>query len=167
MSFPRLRTRAERAGSPPRRVLCMLPRMANKEELVSAVKGIHKLWRDGKLDEAYAAYRELFASPDFGEHRPEDQRSALRLMILAKNAPNPERASQAMSDAHHAAVGPLSNLVAAHQDPGDHEMLGICHVVLGNIDSASAIFRAGLAIERVRNPQSDLCGALMKRISLI
>ena len=46
-------------------------------------------------------------------------------------------------------------------------MLGVCHVVLGNEESASNIFRAGLAIERERSPGSDLCGELMKRISLI
>ena len=58
-------------------------------------------------------------------------------------------------------------MVSAHGDPADHELLGICHVCLGNEESASAIFRAGLAIERQRNPQSDLCGALMKRVSLL
>ena len=36
----------------------------------------------------------LFSQPDFGQHRPEDQRSALRLMILAKGAPDPEKASE-------------------------------------------------------------------------
>ncbi|WP_437597157.1 hypothetical protein [Sorangium sp. So ce590] len=34
-------------------------------------------------------------------------------------------------------------------------------------ESADKIFRAGLKIERERNPQSDLCGTLMKRISLL
>jgi hypothetical protein len=141
--------------------------MANKEELVSAVKVAVKLWRDGKFDEAYVAYLDIFSKPDFNEHRPEDQRSALRLMILAKNAPQPERATQANIEAHRAAVGPLTDLVSNNGDPADHEMLGVCHVILGNIQSASAIFRAGLALERVRNPQSDLCGSLMKRISMI
>lgn len=141
--------------------------MATKEELVQTVKGIAKYWRDGQLDEAYAGYRELFSSPEFVVHRPEDQRSAFRLMIMAKGAPNPERPTPAMVEAHRAAVSPLTDLVSNHGDPADHEMLGICHVVLGNMESASAIFRAGLAIERQRNPQSDLCGSLMKRISLI
>ena len=43
----------------------------------------------------------------------------------------------------------------------------MCHVLLGNEESASAIFRAGLTIERDKNPQSDLCGSLMKRVSLL
>jgi hypothetical protein len=52
-------------------------------------------------------------------------------------------------------------------EPADHEMLGICHVILGHEEAASQIFRAGLNIERTRSPGSDLCGELMKRISLI
>jgi hypothetical protein len=46
-------------------------------------------------------------------------------------------------------------------------MLGMCHLVMGSPDTASAIMRTGLALERARNAQSDLCGSLMKRISLI
>ncbi len=145
----------------------MVPRMANKEELVTEVKKAVKLWRDGKLDEAYAVYRDIFAKPDFGQHRPEDQRNALRLMVLAKGAPPVEKASEIMKDAHRAAVSSLTDLVSNHGDPSDHEMLGVCHLMIGNDQSASAIFRAGLAIERMKNPQSDLCGSLMKRISLI
>jgi len=145
----------------------MVPRMANKEELVSEVKKAVKFWREGKLDESYAVYRDIFAKPDFGEHRPEDQRSALKLMVLAKGAPPPEKASDISREAHRVAVSPLTDLVSNHGDPNDHEMLGVCHLMIGNEQSASAIFRAGLAIERMRNPQSDLCGSLMKRISLI
>ncbi len=141
--------------------------MANKDELVQSVKNIVKQWRDGKLAEAYTGYRELFTTPDFGDHRVEDQRQAMKLMILAKGAPDPERATPEMVEAHQAAVGHLTDLVSKFSDPADHEMLGVCHLVLGNPESASAILRAGLAIERARNPQSDLCGSLMKRVSLI
>ncbi|MFT3773421.1 MAG: hypothetical protein QM820_49210 [Minicystis sp.] len=137
----------------------------SKEELVSAVKRIVTLARSGDLDGAYAGYRDLFTAPWFMEQRPEDQRQALRLMILAKNAPRTP--TPLMSEAHRAAVPPLTELVSIHQEPADHEMLGICHVILGNAESASTIFRAGLALERARNPSSDLCGELMKRISLI
>lgn len=137
----------------------------SKEELVSAVKRIVALSRGGSLDDAYAGYRDLFAAPWFTSERPEDQRQALRLMILAKGAPH--KPTPLMVEAHRAAVPALTELVSVHQDPQDHEMLGICHVMLGNADSASMIFRAGLALERARNPSSDLCGELMKRISLI
>jgi len=137
----------------------------SKETLVNAIKTIHTQAREGRLDEAYAGYQELFSSAEFGTHRPEDQRQALRLMIFAKGVPsNP---TPAMLEAHRAALAPLTELVSVHRDAADHEMLGICHVVLGNEESASAIFRAGLAIERERNPSSDLCGAFMKRISLL
>lgn len=140
-------------------------RIMSKEELVSAVKRIVTLARSGDLDGAYTAYRDLFSAPWFMPQRPEDQRQALRLMILAKNAPH--KPTPAMIEAHRAAVPALTELVSVHQEPADHEMLGICHVILGNAESASTIFRAGLAIERARNPSSDLCGELMKRISLI
>lgn len=141
--------------------------MANKDELIQTVKVIATSWRGGKLDEAYAGYRDLFSRADFAEHRPEDQRSALRLMILAKGAPDPSRATPDMVEAHRVAAQHLTELVSKHQEPSDHEMLGVCLIVMGNEDSASAIMRAGLALERQRNPQSDLCGSLMKRISLI
>jgi hypothetical protein len=142
----------------------MVAPMAN-DVLVQAVKRIVHLAKNGQLDQAYGGYRSLFESPEFVTYRPDDQRQVLRLMILAKGAPSPPGAP--MIEAHRSAVVPLTELVSAHGEPGDHEMLGICHVVLGNEDSASAIFRAGLAIERERNAQSDLCGALMKRISFL
>jgi hypothetical protein len=138
--------------------------MAN-EELVSAVKRIVSLARAGSLDEAYLGYKGIFEAPGFGQYRPEDQRQALRLMILAKNAPR--KPTPAMIEAHRAAIAPLTELVSVHVEPADHEMLGMCHLLLGHEDAASMIYRAGLAIERERNPTSDLCGELMKRISLI
>src|SRR5262249_21541831 len=138
--------------------------MAN-EELVQSIKKIVALAKNGKLDESYAGYKDLFANPAFGKYRPEDQRQALKLMVLSKSAPR--QPTPAVIEAHRAAVVPLTELVSAHSEPADHELLGICHLMLGNEESASRIFRAGLAIERERNPQSDLCGELMKRISLI
>ena len=138
--------------------------MAN-EALVAAIKNIVALSKSGKLEESYAGYRALFASPEFGQYKPEDQRQALKLMILAKGAPSTP--TPAMIEAHRAAVGPLTEMVSQVGEPADHELLGICHVLLGNEEAASQIFRAGLAIERERNPQSDLCGALMKRVSLL
>lgn len=138
----------------------------SKEELVSAVKRILAVARTGDLEGAYAGYRDLFLAPWFVAERPEDQRQALRLMVLAKGAPRTP--TPIMIEAHRAAVPALTELVSVHQEPGDHEMLGICHVVLGNSDSASSIFRTGLALERARgNGSSDLCGELMKRISFI
>ena len=138
--------------------------MAN-EALVSAVKAIVAAARAGNLDAAYAGYKELFASPAFLTYEPHDQRQALRLMVHAKSAPHTP--TPAVVEAHRAAIAPLSELVGVHGDPADYEMLGMCHVVVGNEQGAATIFRAGLAIERERNAQSDLCGAFMRRISLL
>lgn len=138
--------------------------MAN-EALISAVKEIVALAKNGDGDGAYAGYRALFESPEFSTYRPEDQRQALKLMVLTKGAP--ETPTPAMVEAHRAALGPLTELVSAHGEPADHELLGVCHVVLGNEESASNIFKAGLAIERERDAGSVLCGSLMKRVSML
>jgi hypothetical protein len=135
------------------------------EALVGAVKRIMSDAKEGGLDAGYRGYGELFASPDFAGYRVEDQRQALRLMVLMKGAPNPPTA--AMAAAHGAALGPLTALVSAHAEPADHELLGICHIVLGDESSAATVFRAGLTIERERDPQSKLCGTLMKRVSMV
>ena len=138
--------------------------MAN-EELVQTVKKIHGLARSGNLEQAYVAYLELFSGPSFLTYRPEDQRQALRLMIHAKGVPaNP---TKSMIEAHRAALAPLTELVSTQQEPADYEMLGMCHALIGNENAAGVIFREGLTIERERNAGSDLCGAFMKRISLL
>ncbi|MFO0590995.1 MAG: hypothetical protein U0441_25855 [Polyangiaceae bacterium] len=137
----------------------------SKDDLVRSIKLIVQLARDGKLDEAYGLYCSMFADPTFLALRPEDQRQALKLMVHAKihmREPTP-----AVVEAHRAALMPLTELVSTYGEPGDHELLGSCHALLGNHESASRIYRAGLAIERERNPGSDLCGELMKKISLI
>lgn len=138
--------------------------MAN-EALVNAVKDIVALKKSGDLEGAYTGYQALFSSAEFSTYRPEDQRQALKLMVLAKGAP--ERPTPAMVEAHRAALAPLTELVSAYGEPADHELLGVCHVVLGNEESASNIFKAGLAIERERDASSDLCGQLMKRVSML
>jgi hypothetical protein len=142
----------------------MLGPVAN-EELVRSIKEIVGRAKSGDSDGAYQGYRDLFASPPFAGYRVEDQRQALQLMVLMKGAPKPPTA--AMTEAHRAALGALTGLVATHAEPSDHELLGICHVVLGDEASASTVFKAGLAIERERSPQSKLCGALMKRVSMV
>ncbi len=138
--------------------------MAN-EVLVAAVKAIVSKARAGKLDEAYEGYRQLFASAPFRAYEVADRRQALKIMIHGKGIP--ETPSPAMVEAHRAAIEPLTELVSALGDPADYEMLGMCHVVLGNVDGAGAVFRAALAIERERNAGSDLCGSLMKRVSML
>jgi len=138
--------------------------MAN-EALVSAVKSIVANARDGKLEEAYAGYRALFSDPAFRKYEAHEQRQALKLMIHAKGVPDPP--TPPMVEAHRAAIEPLTELVSVHNEPADYEMLGMCHVAVGNEQGAGAVFRAALAIERERNAQSDLCGTLMKRVSML
>ena len=58
--------------------------------------------------------------------------------------------------------------VSRDGEPSDHELLGVCHLRLGNDLAASNIFKAGLKIERERgNSATDLCGRLMNRVSAI
>ncbi len=138
--------------------------MAN-EALKTAVKQIVGHAKEGRVDEAYAGYRALFSGPEFATYRPEDQRQALRLMVHAKRPSG--RPSEVIVDAHRAAIPLLTEMAAAHGEPADFEMLGMCQVMVGDEKSASASFRAGLNIERARNPQSDLCGALMKWVASV
>jgi hypothetical protein len=135
------------------------------DTLVQAIKAVVARAKDGDIEGAYAGYRDLFAAAPFVDYRVEDQRQALRLMIMMKGAPGTP--TPAMVEAHRAAIPPLKRIVEVHREPKDHELLGICHVMVGDEATASAIFKAGLAIERERNPQSDLCGALMKRVSML
>jgi hypothetical protein len=136
-----------------------------KEELVQTVKRIVALAKESKLDEAYTAYRDLFTDAGFAKQRAEDQRQALRIMVHAKNVPTTP--TPAMVEAHKAAVAPLTELVSTHGEPADYEMLGMCRVVLGQEEAAMGVFKAALQIERARSPGSDLCGALMRRVSLL
>jgi hypothetical protein len=134
-------------------------------ELVEAIRGIVASARAGDLDAAYTGYRTLFAAPVFRTHEPKDQRQALKLMVHAKSAPASPTPS--MVEAHRAALGPLKDLVGEHGEPADYEMLGMCHLATGDEASAGQAFRAGLTLERERNAQSDLCGTLMKRVSML
>jgi len=134
-------------------------------ELVVAIKAIVASARTGDLDAAYAGYRALFSSPAFCTSDAHDKRPALRLMVHAKGVPDPPTA--AMVAAHREAIARLTELVSQFGEPADHEMLGMCHVVAGDEKRAAEVFRAGLTIERERNAQSDLCGTLMKRVSML
>ncbi len=138
--------------------------MAN-EALIQEIKRIQTLGKSGNLDEVYSRYRALFASSDFMTYRPQDQRQALHFMIYAKGVPS--WPTPVMVEAHRAAVAPLKELVAQYKEADDYEMLGMCYGILGDEVAAGVAFRDGLAIEREQNPQSDLWGSLMKRISLL
>jgi hypothetical protein len=136
----------------------------SKEQLVGEIKRIVALTRASNWDEAYKAYQALFSDPEFLQNRAEDQRQALRLLVHGKG---PSKPTPALMEAHRAAVLPLTELVSLHDEPSDYEMLGMCHLMLGNTEAASRMFRVGLGIERERDAGSTLCGALMRRISEI
>jgi len=136
----------------------------SKEALVRAVKEIVALARSGAADKSFDGYAQLFSAADFLDNRPEDQRQALRLLTLQKRSGAP---SESLVRAHRAAVAPLTELVSTYNEPEDYEMLGICHLLIGNEDAAAHIFREGLALERHKNAGSDLCGRLMTRIAAI
>lgn len=135
------------------------------EALTKRVREIFALQKAGKTNEAFAAYGELFESGEFQTYHPEDQRSAIRLVVNAKVAPN--RPPPAMVAAHKSAIVPLDILLAGENDPQDYELLGICYVLLDNEKKAAELFRAGLTLERARNPQSNLCGSLMKWMAAV
>jgi len=132
------------------------------EALVAALKKIVGLAKVGSSDEAYREYSVLFSSSAFAKYRPEDQRQALRLMILKKTPP---ASSDAVLDAHRAAALRLQDLLDKQDDPIDYELLGVTQLVLHNTAAASATFATGLALERRRNPQSELCESLTKRVA--
>ncbi len=140
------------------------PEVAN-EALVRSIKDIMALAKGGDVDGSYLGYRDLFAGAEFATYRVEDQRQALKLMLIKKG--EPPKMTAAMTEAHVAAKAILTELVSVHNEPADYELLGVCHVSLGNEESASAIFKSALTIERERNPSSVLCGSLMKRVSML
>jgi hypothetical protein len=136
----------------------------SKEALVAEVKRIVTLARSGNVEDSFDGYAALFASSEFMANRPEDQRQALRLFVLAKREGRP---STKLLEAYRAAIPALTELVSTLNEPEDFEMLGVCHLMIGNEAAASNMFRHGLSLERGRNPASDLCGRLMTRIAAI
>jgi hypothetical protein len=136
----------------------------SKEVLVGAVKEIVTLARSGDAEASFVGYKALFERPEFGANRPEDQRQALKLLILAKRT-GPK--SDKLVEAHRAAIAPLTELLSLHNEPEDYELLGVCHLAVGNEAAAATMFREGLTLERARNAGSDLCGRLMTRVSAL
>src|SRR4051794_14512616 len=101
--------------------------------------------RAGDTEGSFDGYGALFARPDFVENRPEDQRQALKLLVLAKRA---GRKSEKLIGAHRAAIAPLTDLDSKHNEPEDYEMLGICQPAIGNEAAAANMFRERLTRER-------------------
>jgi hypothetical protein len=138
------------------------PPSAGTTELVATLKHIRGIAKDGLIDEAFRQYATLFASSTFSACRAEDQRQALKLMILGKEPPP---ATDEMRAAYRSALPVLQALIVKHRDPADFELLGMTYVALDEPEKGSEIFKKALDIERARNPASDLCGNLMRRVS--
>jgi hypothetical protein len=138
--------------------------MAN-EALVAKIKEIVALAKSGKVEQAYAAYKTLFLSKEFLGYSVEDRRAAIKLVVNAKVPPNKPAAH--VVEAYRAAMTPLEEMIGEKGDPADFELLGICCVFIGDDKRAGELFRTGLRLERERNPQSDLCGSLMKWVAAV
>ena len=135
------------------------------EALVVRIKQILAVAKAGKVDEAYKAYAELFRSAEFRLYPPEEQRGAIKLVANIKVPPS--RPTPSQIDAFKAAIDPLKEILGGTGAPEDFQWLGICQMVTGNEKEAAELFRTGLKIERDRNPQSDLCGSLMKWVAAV
>lgn len=131
------------------------------EAFVEAVKKIMIVLKSGRTDEGYSQYADLLSSDGFAEYRPDDQRQALKLLLLAKA---PDRTEPVMR-AYRIALKRIQALVDSHAEPADYEMLGVAHVQLEDRGAASSAFEIALKLERARNPTSDLCASLGRRIS--
>lgn len=138
--------------------------VGRNEELVSVLKTIAGMVRNGQAEEAHREYARLFADPSFEALRPDEQRQVLRLMVIPKVKPAP---SDAVLEAHRVAMPKLAELAASPGEAVDFELLGVAQVTLGNVDAAREAFASALAMERAKSPGSELVGTLMKRMSEI
>ena len=135
------------------------------EALVAEVKRLVGLAKAGNADDAYKGYAALYRSAQFKTYPMEEQRSALKLVANIKVPPS--RPTPAQLDAFKAAIEPLTEILGALGDAQDFQWLGICCLVTGDEKRAGELFRTGLKLERERNPQSDLCGSLMKWVAAV
>ena len=133
--------------------------------LVAEVKRIVGLAKAGSVEDAFKAYASLFRSPEFRGYPMEEQRSVLKLVANIKVPPSRPTAPQI--DAFRAAIDPLTEILGALGESEDFQWLGICHLVTGDEKRAAELFRTGLKLERDKNPQSDLCGSLMKWVAAV
>jgi len=130
--------------------------------LKAAVKSAIALARESRWDEFYSVYGPLFAAPTFAEDTPEDQRQALKLMIMTKGLPAPT--TQAAIHAYQSAWYALSRLVAEFRHSRDYELLGLTHQRLGDEPGAKKVFQAGLEVAQAGN-DGDTCGVFLRHLA--
>jgi len=132
------------------------------EAIVARVKKAITLAKKGEIATAYKEYETLFSSDEFAEARAEDQRQALKLMVMAKlPTPLPEPVVEALL----AAILRLQKLVEAYKEPADLEILGVGYQLIDDSDAALRVFTEALEIERARNAESELCTRLTTRVA--
>lgn len=164
-SAPPLPAKAASIAPPPPKATSIAPppgAAGKNEAFVEAVKKIVLVLKSGRTDEGYTQYAELLSSPGFSEYRADDQRQALKLLLLAKA---PDGRSDAVARAYKIALQRIQSLVDTLAEPADYEMLGVAHLQLEDRSAASTAFDIALKLERTRNPQSELCASLGRRIA--
>jgi hypothetical protein len=146
----------------PPQTLSSAPDGSKRSDLKNSVRKIITLAKSGDTEGAYVEYARLFSSPTFHENRPEERRVALKLLVLAKPPPT---ISESLQGAYLCALSCIQTLVEQGGEPSDYELLGACQKALGREGAARESFAMGLAAERARNPSSEVCGSLMRRMS--
>ena len=131
-------------------------------ELKAAVKSAVALARESKWDDFYVMYTQLFQSPAFAQNRPEDQRQALKLMIMTKGLPAASNPTSVQ--AYQAAWYALTRLVNQHRFALDYELLGVTHQRLGDEPGAKKVFQAGLETAQAAN-DGDTCGVFLRHLA--
>jgi hypothetical protein len=135
---------------------------AEKEQLRSALGAVIARAKGGRVEDAYREYAALCGSSAFADQSPEEQRQALKLLVVLAVPAIP---SDAMRDAHRAALDRASALVERMGDPADYELVGLCQMALNESKASGDTFRKALELEIARNPQSELCARLKRHVS--
>lgn len=138
------------------------PSSRNLAPLKESLKHALAAAKEGRFDEAFGQFATVFGSGSFGSMRPDDQRQALKLMFFGKQ---PNATNEEAKTAYRVTLPILQALVLNDRAPEDYELLGMAYVALEEPEKAIEIFKKALDIERARNPASDLCGNLMRRVS--
>jgi hypothetical protein len=129
-----------------------------------AVKQAIGLARESRWDEFFTTYAQLFHAAEFAQNKDEDQRQALKLMIMTRGVPAPT--SQAGVQAYQAAWYAITRLINANNDPRDYELLGLTHLRLGDEEGARKIFQTGHEAAIAAN-DGDLCGVYLRHLSML